>query len=384
MKYRLLDLLCCPECKSSLSLQVFENVTLNYDKYKFIESDLCPSRCQNTNTFIKKSENAHEHCRRCYESEIVEGLLTCNCGKAYPIVNDIPRFLPDSFDQHPQFTQTYYDEIKKYTDTVSSREKEEFSVMFKETQATFGRQWKTWGRSDRIYGFTDDENKEWFLRDLTSKNVDTEYFKDKKVLEVGCGHGRFVKILNDLCSEYFALDLGPSIDLAHEISKDRPNVHVMQANAMYPPLKEESFDYVWSHGVLHHTPSTKQAFNAVSKLPIKPKGRCYIWVYHKGGFLWEHGNRFVRSITTRLPDKLLYYLSVALVPLLYIIPAYNKDVNLSNMSWNECALSVHDWLAPKYQWHHSPEEVISWFEEHGYGDIEQTSANGVGITGVRK
>jgi SAM-dependent methyltransferase len=204
------------------------------------------------------------------------------------------------------------------------------------------------------------------------------------VLEVGCGHGRFVKILNELCSEYFALDLGPSVDLAYEITKDRSTVHVMQANAMFPPLKEESFDYVWSHGVLHHTPSTRQAFDAVIKLPKKKTGRFYIWVYHKGGFIWEHGNRFARSITTRLPAVLLKFISYALVPLLYLVPAYNKDVNLSNMSWTECALSVHDWLAPKYQWHHSPEEVMSWFNEQGYTEVEQTSANGVGITGIRK
>jgi hypothetical protein len=51
---------------------------------------------------------------------------------------------------------------------------------------------------------------------------------------------------------------------------------------------------------------------------------------------------------------------------------------------HECALSINDWLAPKYQWHHSAEEVISWYEELGYKDIEVTPANGVGIIGMRK
>ncbi len=92
----------------------------------------------------------------------------------------------------------------------------------------------------------------------------------------------------------------------------------------------------------------------------------------------------MRSFTSQLPAGVLQFISYALVPLFYLVPAYNKRVNLSNMSWSECALSVHDWLAPKYQWHHSAEEVISWFEEVDYKDIEQTSANGVGITGVRK
>lgn len=203
-------------------------------------------------------------------------------------------------------------------------------------------------------------------------------------MEVGCGHGRFVKILNEFDCENIGLDLSPSIDLVYEIIKDKPTAHVIQANLMNSPLKEESFDYVWSHGVLHHTPSTKEAFNIVSKLPKKHVGWLYIWVYPKGGFIWEYGFKFIRSITTALPPKLLYYISYALVPFLYIVPAYNERVNLSNMSWSECALSVNDWLAPKYQWHHTKEEVVSWFEECGYKDIEILPANGVGVTGIRK
>jgi SAM-dependent methyltransferase len=385
MKYRLFDFIQCPHCKNPYDVQVLNVTDVKYDKNEGLsDNDTCPSHCKNPDPGIKKTDDVTGHCRKCYESEITEGLLTCSCGKAYPIVRGVPRFLPDAFDQHSGFTEKYYDDIKNHADAISIKDKEHFRKMFKETQATFGNQWKSWGKSDRIYGFTDDENKEWFLRDLTSKDIDASYFKGKTILEVGCGHGRFVKILSGLCSEYFALDLGPSVDLAYEITRDRPNVHIMQANAMTPPLKEESFDYVWSHGVLHHTPSTKQAFDAVNKLPKKQTGRFYIWVYHKGGFIWEYGNRFGRSITTRLPASILKFISYALVPLLYLIPAYNKDVNLSNMSWTECALSVHDWLAPKYQWHHSAEEVMSWFKEKEYTDIEQTSANGVGITGVRK
>jgi SAM-dependent methyltransferase len=384
MKYRLFDFIQCPHCKKAFDLQVFKNENKKYDKIDGL-SDInsCPSHCKNPDPAIMKKEDIQGHCKKCYESEITEGLLSCSCGKVYPIVRGVPRFLPDAFDQHPDFTEKYFSDIKKHVNAVSDKDKEYFRKMFKDTQATFGLQWKTWGKSDRIYGLTDDENREWFLRDLTSTDIDASYFSGKTVLEVGCGHGRFVKVLNGLCSEYFALDLGPSVDLAREITKDRPTVHIMQANAMYPPLKDESFDYVWSHGVLHHTPSTRQAFDAVARLPRKATGWLYIWVYHKGGFIWEYGNRFVRSITTRMPKKLLHYIAYSLVPLLYIIPAYNKDVNLSHMSWSACALSVNDWLAPKYQWHHSVEEVKSWFKEQGFKDIEKTSANGVGITGVR-
>lgn len=382
MKYRLFDFLQCPHCKGQFEIRVFKDTKVSYTDETLNDNNLCPSDCKNPDTKITKTKEAQTHCKQCYESKIVEGLLTCKCGKAYPIVREVPRFLPDAFDQHPEFTKKYYDNVKQFLG-VNMKEKKHFNKMFKETQGTFGKQWKKWGRSERLYGFTDDEAREWFLTDLTSKDVNADYFNGKTVLEVGCGHGRFVKILNNLAGEYITLDLGPGVDLAYAITQEQPRVHIIQANLMTPPLKEESFDYVWSHGVLHHTPSTREAFNMVSKLPKKHTGRLYIWVYHKGGVIWEYGNRFVRSITTRLPANVLYFISYAVVPLLYLIPAYNKRVNLSNMSWSECALSTHDWLSPKYQWHHSPEEVMSWFKEQGYKKIERTSANGVGITGVR-
>ncbi len=383
MKYRLFDLLQCPSCKGELDFHLFRKTEVKNESELLIDNDICPANCNNPDSELTKAEDAVSHCKKCYETEIVDGLITCKCGKAYPVVRGVPRFVPDAFDQHPGFTQEYYENIKAYLGT-NAREKEHFEKMFKEVQGMFGKQWEIWGKNDRIYGFTEEQAREWFLTHTTSKKIDVSYFKDKIVLEVGCGHGKYVKILNEFGCENVGLDLGPSVDLVYEITKDRPTAHVIQGNAMNPPLKKESFDYVWSHGVLHHTPSTKDAVEACAKLPKKETGWFYVWVYHKGGFLWEYGNRLLRSITTRLPEKVVIGISYALAPLLYIIPAYNKDVNLSNVSWSVCALSINDWLAPKYQWHHSAEEVISWYEEFGYKDIEVTPANGVGIIGMRK
>ena len=383
MKYRLFDFLECKQCNGQFDLQVFKKAEDMNSSELLVDNDLCPSDCKNPDPGISKADEAKGHCKKCYETEILDGLLTCKCGKAHPVVRGVPRFVPDAFEQHPEFTKEYYDSIKTYVG-ANVREKEHFEKMFKEVQGMFGKQWEIWGKTERIYGFTEEQARAWFLSHTTSKNIDESYFKGKIALEVGCGHGKYVKILNDLGCENIGLDLGPSVDLVYEITKDRPTAHVIQANAMEPPLKDESFDYVWSHGVLHHTPSTKDAVRACSKLPKKDTGWFYVWVYHKGGFVWEYGNRFLRSITTRLPEKAVLFLSYALAPLLYIVPAYNKDVNLSNVSWSECALSINDWLAPKYQWHHSAEEVISWYEEFGYKDIEETLANGVGIIGVRK
>ena len=160
-------------------------------------NDLCPLDCKNPDPRLTKTDEATTHCNKCYETEIVEGLLTCNCGKAYPVVRGVPRFVPDAFEQHPEFTRKFYDSIKKYK-ISNVTEKEHFEKKFKEVQEMFGKQWEIWGKTERIYGFTEEQAREWFLTRTLSKKIDESYFKGKIALEVGCGHGKYVKILNDL------------------------------------------------------------------------------------------------------------------------------------------------------------------------------------------
>src|SRR5262249_33669783 len=59
-------------------------------------------------------------------------------------------------------------------------------------------------------------------------------------------------------------------------------------NAEALSFPDESFDWVYSHGVLHHTPNPQKAINEVWRV-LKPNGRVIIMLYHKNSF-----NYFVR------------------------------------------------------------------------------------------
>lgn len=160
MKYRLFDFIQCPDCKGQLELQVFKDTKAPCDSNILNDNNLCPSDCRNPDPKIIKTDKTKSHCKKCYGTEILEGLLICKCRKAYPVVKGVPRFLSDAFEGHPEFTREYYIYIEKYEKNISFEEKKLFKKKFKDTQQTFGYQWKTWGKSERIYGFTDDEAKE--------------------------------------------------------------------------------------------------------------------------------------------------------------------------------------------------------------------------------
>ena len=53
------------------------------------------------------------------------------------------------------------------------------------------------------------------------------------------------------------------------------------ADAEHLPFEDNSFDVVYSFGVLHHTPDTQKAIDEVHRV-LKPGGRIIIMLYHTG------------------------------------------------------------------------------------------------------
>ncbi|MEM4497345.1 MAG: Trm112 family protein [Nitrososphaerota archaeon] len=92
MKYRLMDLLACPICRSfPLELHVFRT--------RRIEVELNPVKCEVYCGYASKRLDELEGepaCSECWRTEIIDGLLFCeSCRHWYPIEDEIPRMLPD-------------------------------------------------------------------------------------------------------------------------------------------------------------------------------------------------------------------------------------------------------------------------------------------------
>jgi SAM-dependent methyltransferase len=54
----------------------------------------------------------------------------------------------------------------------------------------------------------------------------------------------------------------------------------VQSDLMSSVFKPESFDLIYSGGVLHHTPNTRRAFDEVVNA-LRPGGRIFVWLYWK-------------------------------------------------------------------------------------------------------
>lgn len=193
-------------------------------------------------------------------------------------------------------------------------------------------------------------------------------------LEVGCGYGRFVDVVERMGGRIVGVDLSThSIDLAHDFVGLRPNVHLVQCDLFSMPFRRDAFDQAYAIGVLHHTPDTRAAFHAI--LPyVRHGGQIAVWVYHPS--MKVSSNRW-RRITTRLPPRWVYGWCIAnqvLFSWIRGLPGGGRFGRLipgampGQPFWMR-VLSDFDDLSPRFAHVHTPEEVRQWFEEAGLEQV---------------
>lgn len=104
----------------------------------------------------------------------------------------------------------------------------------------------------------------------------------KKVLEIGCGAGADGVMFANHGAQYTGVDLTETaVDATRQhfaLFALRGTFQVEDAERL--SFSDGSFDFVYSHGVLHHTPHPDQAFREVYRV-LKPGGKAVLMLYHK-------------------------------------------------------------------------------------------------------
>jgi len=102
-------------------------------------------------------------------------------------------------------------------------------------------------------------------------------------------------------ADYTGVDL---TEAAIELSRKRFELFGLRgafrvADAENLDFTDESFDLVYSHGVLHHTPDTARAVREIHRV-LKPGGRAIVMLYHRGSYNYRIGIRVLRRAGARL------------------------------------------------------------------------------------
>lgn len=288
------------------------------------------------------------------------GQLVSGAGEVFPIAQGIPRFT---------LTESYTE--------------------------SFGFQW------NRFDVAQDEEDRKVFEAKTGVRLAD---LAGLTVLDAGCGGGRYARLAARAGARVVAVDHSIAVEKARLVAGTEGRAVFLQADLNRLPLRPGSFDFVYSIGVLHHTPDTRAAFGALARMP-RPGGRLSVWVYRRNTALQEKLNDWARWLTVRSPRPALLALchglaALGAIPLLN--RTLNKVFNFSSLpSWRMRVCDNFDWYGPRYQWHHGVAEVRAWFREAGFEEIVELPplkrgrlyrklfqggwiiGSGVNVTGVR-
>jgi len=155
---------------------------------------------------------------------------------------------------------------------VPSDESPKVKNIDKATVEGFGREWQSFDQS----ALSDDDARSMF-GDYFSMFDFTDLGEG---FDLGCGSGRWAKLVAPRCRMLHCIDPSDAIDVARRNLADLSNVRFHRASADDIPLTYGSQDFGYSLGVLHHIPDPESALrNAVAKL--RPGGQFLLYIYYR-------------------------------------------------------------------------------------------------------
>ena len=339
--------------------------------------------------------------------QIQEGIFRLPDGQWFPIIAGVPCFLTEGLrPDHREFASRHH-LSQPSGGFISDRDAEQ-----NKTNATFSDKWRRFKR----YGLEpahQDFLFEWYRKKLglTTRDELAGFYAGKRaILEVGPGSGFNSRFMAENTSgQLVALDISDAAYTTYENTQHLKNCHVVQADLMAAPFSDNGFDFIIADGVLHHTPNTRLAVEALLR-KVAPGGQFYFYVYKKMGPARQFCDAHIRSHFTQLSPEECYTacegitelgrelsrlnVKVTLekpIPVLGI-PAGEHDVqrllyySFVKCFWNEAFdyetnnMVNFDWYHPHNAWQHTEEEVAGWLRELDVTEYQFNDANPNGIS----
>ncbi|MDQ5820189.1 MAG: methyltransferase domain-containing protein [Actinomycetota bacterium] len=331
---------------------------------------------------------------------VEEALLVCGpCSAWYPVVRGVPVLLDFGIKLHETFAKRHAGAIPEgLTPPQGSPRPGEASV-----QETFTEEWRTADESDLSFIYSAEDLVE------LNRRVWLPWLSDaqdvRTVLDAGCGLGAESVALREATgAQVVGVDSNLALLDGPYAQRPAAGVDYVVASIFALPFRPGWFDLVYSQGVLHHTYSTRAAFDAVARF-VGERGYLSVWLYAREDRLASVGKRGAAT-------RAAFALERALRPTVSRAPARLREAFFGGATrlahpvlkprmrhaerWERENTDAYlrDWLSPPFAHRHGWNEVIEWFEDAGfeiagtqspaaYRELFGAPLWGVGLTGRR-
>jgi ubiquinone/menaquinone biosynthesis C-methylase UbiE len=159
------------------------------------------------------------------------------------------------------------------------------------TGKVYGPLWKNFLKKDNLQAIKLIKN-----RLPNAKKI----FKDKLVLDAGCGGGRYTNaILTFGAKKVVGVDYGvQGLSIARKNYKKK-KLFFKKENVLKLSFKDNTFDVVFSNGVLHHTQNVKKGISELVRV-CKEGGSIWLYLYSKGGIFW-YSRKLMNKLMKNIP-----------------------------------------------------------------------------------
>jgi SAM-dependent methyltransferase len=281
-------------------------------------------------------------------SPLDDHYLCSQCEEIFPIVNNVPRFVPP----------------ENYA-------------------GSFGLQWNRFEKTQLDSSIKTNRSESRFLNETS---WDSNVLNDKYVLDAGCGAGRFSEIALKFGAKLIAVDFSSAVDAAYKNLESESKL-VIQADLSFLPIKSNSLDYIYCIGVLQHTKDPESIVRELVRC-LKPDGELTLTFYENSSWHVKLYSKYlIRPITKRIPSRLLLKFliksSVVWFPVTswlfklpppfsrvfrFVIPIANYvefTYESREDALSEAILDTFDMLSPAYDRPIKKSTILKWMGETG-------------------
>lgn len=266
----------------------------------------------------------------------------------------------------------------------------------------FGTQWNEFRdvQIDTETGRDESAQRFWAETGWTPEDL-----KGKVLLDAGCGAGRFAEVALRAGARVVAVDLSEAAyACAETLSQYRSSdCLVLRASLFDLPLATQSFDGVYSLGVLQHTPDPLGAITVLARF-VRPGGRLATWIYERRAISMLQSRTWLQAMTAGWSQPAKYRLSKLLTAVFFpagwalswlgrtgervshLLP-YAARHHLARgdlrRQWRYSLMDTLDWYGPEYDMPQHERDVVATMQKAGLTGVRRLPARGMAIVGDR-